>query len=307
MNHQDEVDRDPLAAREDEEGSAREENSEEEEFGLSNRTEEDYDYYQLDRLLELRQRDELTILDPKPAFLRPLTSVSASLEKEAFRHRLEEFLKEGERDVSALSPEIIDFLFDMAVDAHRHVAVWQNSIESVSSGEFDTGYGYVCQELNRYTEIRGLLTEKEPIAPHWASEWSECWIEAFKEIQRKIEGDLRFAKDELDLLKKLKRSGRTEIESHLLYVDKGFIRKRIANTRWERNLTLLLGAYAYAARLVPRRLRQDIGDYANMVKQRVSRISMSERKVIEALGFRIFGIPPYRPFQPPTRSTNRDG
>jgi hypothetical protein len=197
----------------------------------------------LGRLCGLRERDELPVLNPGPALIQSPSSWT-SINKEEFKLRLERFLKDADPNIPEPSFELVDFLFNTAVDAHWEIAAWKTTIEKVKDREFDRTRSYLRRELRRYGS---LLRRKREEGPTWMSSWAECWVGAFEEIQGEIEAGLRSAGAHLDSLSRLRTSGRIHIESHILSLKKKFIHTQIANTPFKRKLNLILAAFAYAA------------------------------------------------------------
>ena len=285
---QDEIDKDSLARREDD-YSAREnegeEEKEEEEEDSAEDYEKDSDYYRLDRLLQLRERDELPVLNPVSAFIQRVDRGSTLITKEQFKLRLERFFKGEDPNFPTLSSEFTEFLFQEAVDAQRHIATWETIVKNVKSPEFHKARQYLRQELTRYIKIRSLLTQERQEAPSWMLAWEQCWIEVFEEIQENIEAELRSAKDAVDSLSEMRTSGRVEIESFVLWAQKKEIRKQIACTPLARKLEVILAAFAYAAKLVLPKPSEGTDGFVALVKQRISRVSRSKRKHTEAYSF----------------------
>jgi hypothetical protein len=270
-NH-DEMGQDSLTTRESD-TSAQEDEEEELADEDQDEDQEESDYYRMDRLLGLRERDELPGLSPTLLFERPdLTDWNPSINKDEFTARLKHFLKTEALAMPPLGPPLIDFLFNTAVDAQRHVVAWEAIVKKVKGREFDKTRGYLQQELNRYTKIRSLLLmKKKEKTPSWVFDWSHCWVEAFEEIQEHIEAQLRGAIVILDTLSPWRKSGRIEVESHVLWMEKRAIREHIANTAMARKITVILPAFAYAAKLVLPKPGKDTAGYSAMIKSRVSR------------------------------------
>ena len=280
-----EVDRDVLATSEDENSVQGEENAQEQE-PVADEDEEGSEYYlyRLDRLLRLDERDELPTLDPQSAFGRTAIDRSAlPISKEDFYSRLKYFLETEGPNIPPLSSELANFLFNRGVNAHRHIAA-DFVVNNTKSPELDRARRYLRQELNRYIKIRSLLAEKRQKTPNWMSAWAQCWIGAFEEIQEEIEAQLRGATKTVDNLSQVRISGRFEMKSHILWMEKKEIRKQIANTSVARKLEVILAAFAYAAKLMPEP-SSGIAGYVALIKPRVSRVSRSPRKHAEAYLF----------------------
>ena len=184
-------------------GHPEEDAEEKDEYVKTDEDEEGSEYYlyRLDRLLHLDERDEEPRLDPQFVFGQvAIKRLALPIQKEVFHSRLKTFLKEQDPELPAVSSEFADFLFERAVNAHMHIAAWDSLVKKAKHSEADRSRRYLREELNRYTKVRSLLSKQRQTMPSWASDWAHCWIGAFEEIQEEIEGQLKSAKQSLDLI-----------------------------------------------------------------------------------------------------------
>jgi hypothetical protein len=263
----------------EEEQLAVEEEEEEEEEGS------DYDLYRVERLLRLDQSNQLPRLHPFAAFaVAAVDHVKLTINKDVFESRLKDFLKTEVPSMPSLSAVLVAFLFDCAVDAHKHIKAWDILLNNARSTELERVRRYLRQELGRYGRIRLLLTKKRQTPPSCMSEWEQPWVEAFEEILERIEGQLGSARVTLDSFAEIRKSGSVEVESFILWLEKDEIRKQISGTAFARKLEVILAAFAYAAKLVPMPGKRSFG-YVALIKQRVSRVSRSKEKQYQASAF----------------------
>lgn len=267
----------------EEHGYAKEDD--EDDFEYYQDDEKDSEYYQLYRLFRLLEREKEPRLDPQPVFRFVSIDRSAiPLQKEEFSSRLKKFLKDPDlksrkgQDPSLLAEnsELCDFLFERAVQAHMHIAAWNSMAKKAKNPEFGRSRRYVRQELGRYVKIRSLLMKQRQTLPSWMAEWKHCWVEAFMGIQEEIESQLRGTKRTLDLISEIRKSAHAD-ESAILWIEKQEIREYIKSTPFRRKLELIVAAFACAAELVPEP-KNGTAEYVHLIKQRVSRISVSESK-----------------------------
>jgi hypothetical protein len=260
----------------------------EDDFEYYQDDEKDSKYYRLFRLFRLLEREKEPRLDPQPAFSFVSINPSAiTLQKEQFRSRLKKFLKDPDlmrsrkgqdRSLLAENSELCDFLFERAVHAHMHIAAWNSMAKKAKNPEVGRSRRYLRQELGRYVKIRSLLRKQRQTLPSWMAEWKHCWVEAFEGIQEEIESQLRGAKRTLDFISEARKSAHAD-RSAILWIEKQEIHKYIKSTPFKRKLEVIVAAFAYAAELVPGPgPKSGPADYVHLIKQRVSRISVSESK-----------------------------
>jgi hypothetical protein len=263
--------------------------ADEDDFEYYKDDEKDSEHYRLYRLFRLLERDKEPRLDPQPAFR--FVSIDRStipLQKEQFRSRLKKFLKDPDlrsrqgqdRSLLAENSELCDFLFERAVHAHMHIAAWNSMAKKAKNPEVGRSRRYLRQELGRYVKIRSLLTKQRQTLPSWMAEWKHCWVEAFEGIQEEIESQLRGAKKTLDFISQVRKSDHAD-ESAILWIEKQEIHKYIKSTPFRRKLELIVAAFAYAAKLVHETkngTEDGTAKYFHLIKQRVSRISVSKSK-----------------------------
>ena len=287
MLPQDKVDKDSFSVPRNQDSAPEEEDAEEQEPEVNDDQEEGSEYYlyHVDRLLHLDETDKLPRLNPPSVFHKAAFDEPAlSRDRGGFESRLNQVLKSVKPNMPELGPELVEFLFKRAVDAHRHIRAWY--IIVTKDPELAKARAYLQQELNRYVKVRSLLTEKKQRTPSWMSEWSQCWVGAFKEIQEEIESELRGAIKTVDEVRNMRSSARLEVESYILWLEKEKIREQPAAAR---NVEVLLAAFAYAAKLVANP-GSGFHGYVDSIKQRVSRVARSRRKQAEAFSFLLRGM-----------------
>jgi hypothetical protein len=292
VRDQDGVDRASLATPEDENSVQQEESAEEQEPLADedededeNEDEEDSEYYlhRLEKLLRLDESSHLPNLDPHAAFGRVALDRTINVNKKEFDQRLRRFFKTETRNVPPPSSELVDFLFDKAINAHKRIAAWDFIVRNTKSAKLRKTRQHLRQELNRYVKIQSLLKEGTQKTPSWMSAWAECWVGAFEEILGQIVCELRTVEYVLDQMSGLKTSASIEIESYILWVEKNNIHKQLEGTEFARKLEQVIAGFAYAAKLVMPKASGGARGYVASIKQRVSRVSRSKEKHMEAL------------------------
>ena len=154
---------------------------------------------------------------------------------------------------------------------------WEDIVKAIKSDEFGRSLKCLRAEVARFEVIRKLLRHDRK-TPSWMSSWGRLWIEAFEELGEDIEAQLRGAKKHLETFSALAKLGRTEVESQVLLLSAGAIRKVIAETPLSKVPSVMLAAFAYAAQLVPWKDHPSDaeGRYVDAIKARITRAKRSK-------------------------------
>jgi hypothetical protein len=237
------------------------------------REEEEYHFYRLERLA--KQLDHAVTL--RPEILWSVNVQAPALKREKFQSRFENFLQKVKQHIPAPTPEILDDLFQQAIQAQKRIMAWEDIVKAIKSDEFSISHKCLRAEVARFEAIRKLLRYDRK-TPSWMSSWERLWIEAFEELGEDIEAQLRGAKKYLETFSAFAKLGRTEVESQVLRLSAGAIRKVIAKTPLSKVPSVVLAAFAYAAQLVPWKDHPSDaeGRYVDAIKARITRAKRSK-------------------------------
>ena len=232
-----------------------------------------YCFYRLKRLTE--QLDNAVRLYPEK--LWSVKVQAAPLKREKFQSRFGNFLQNAAPHIPAPTPEILDGLFRQAVEAQKRIMAWEDIVKAIKSDEFGRSLKCLRAEVARF-EVIGKLLRYDRKTPSWMSSWERLWIEAFEELGGHIESQLIGAKSHLERFSAFAKLGRTEVESQVLRLSAGAIRKVIAKTPLSKVPSIVLAAFAYAAQLVPWKDHPSDaeGRYVDAIKARISRAKRSK-------------------------------
>ena len=238
---------------------------------------EEYDFCRIERLL-----DHSVWLSPDMAFIQPVAKQKSPVKKGEFHSRFREFLRELSPNPKEPTSEILDNLFDIAVQAHQELFAWDKTMRAIKSKEFSQSLEYVRQKKSWFANVRsGFIKQRADRTPAWMSSWEHLWIGAFDELQSLIQAHLATAQRQFEKLDELGKLGRTDICSHILLLCRPSIESLIEQTPLSETPIIALAAFAHASRLLP--LRDDSNDakgrYVNKVKARLSRAATSKAKL----------------------------
>ena len=153
---------------------------------------------------------------PARARIHPVGKRADTDNKEGgFSRPFQDISGKPQQDISRLTPEILDGLFQRAVEAQKIIAAWKQTMESAKSKDFGRSLVYLQEEMRRFARIRKLVIKQNARkSPRWMSPWERLWIDAFEELEEVIEAQLREAQYLLRQLSVFGRMERTDLILH---------------------------------------------------------------------------------------------
>jgi hypothetical protein len=245
-----------------------EDENEDEQYGPSE--DKDYIYYRLDRLLK-----HDPTLNCRAAFIAKSREDFGNAHRTRFERRFQAFIRRANRAVS-VPPEILDFLYRQSATTQARLAAWDATIHNLESPEFGEVLEYLRARQKYFNALTKEFSHHQPKnVPTGCATWMRYRIKAFQEFVEDTEATLRLEVRSMKSLHDLRKLGREDLESQFLFATHVSLRKLIPGTSVRRNLTLLIGAYAYGARLIPQGGKDS--NFEGLVRQRLRRAKSNNR------------------------------
>jgi len=238
------------------------------------KTDQDYRFYWLAHVLGCDFR-----LEVEEAFERAIKPANVSLSRQDFETRLIGFLKDVDPTIWQPTPGLIDRFFEKAIQAHQQMAVFSATCTTLRGSEYKKMLIYLRNEIARFKEVKRLLRTNRA-APPWASAFMCVRTKALEELIDDTYSKLASTYSSLYKQSSMLGFGRTDIESHVLFMWKEPIRQRIEGTPLEGKLLPVVGAFAHASNIIPKSKSSDVGTFLNLIKMRISRAQSSKHALV---------------------------
>jgi hypothetical protein len=235
-----------------------------------------YIFYWMQRLLEVDPSS-----NARAKFVQRARKDLGAKHKERFERRFFEFLEMQALEMPLLDSSLLGFLLDEASMAHGRIAAWNATRKTLEGKDFKEILRYMRRELNRFSGIRKLVAQDRRSAPESVALWMKYRTQAMIELSADTEAELRREVSGLEELYRERKVGFGELESHLLLMTYNKLSSHIKRTPWKRKATVLIAAFAYAARLVPS--GSPGSDLVRAIKMRLSRARRSEKHIVYTL------------------------
>lgn len=202
-----------------------------------------------------------------------------NLNKEEFEQRL--VWCSGMLGIENLPAPAVDELFELAVQQCQQMAAFRLFKKTLDSTEFNGTLKFLQQERKRVERISKLL-QRPPgtVVPRKLTKWEEVWVRGLRGLVEDMGIELRREESRLTAEKHLwMKSGRTQLESHLLSLALASIRAMLKRNQLQIGGIALLVAYGHASQLAKYEESPTDGEPVEAMKVRMSRTKKSGNRV----------------------------
>jgi hypothetical protein len=180
--------------------------------------------------------------------------------------------------------ELVDELFDMALKDCQQMTAYRLFEKALTGTEFKETADFVKRERERVELILTALDMPwNSIAPRKIYEWKNVWLGSLRELVGTIHAQLRSAEKDMSGQRAWLKSGRTNLESHLLWLALPSIQTMLKSKGLRIGSMALLVAYGHASQLAKYGNASNDGEPVEAMKMRMARAKKSKKKA-EVLG-----------------------
>jgi hypothetical protein len=203
---------------------------------------------------------------------------SVNLKRETFERALVSFVVRFHPARTVFPPEFIDRLYQHALFDHRQMAAWDEAKRMTQSREFKTSVEHLENEIKHHSQLLKLMNSGRQKWPTWMTEWSEAWVGASLDLQKRIVKQLSSALGDARVFTRIAALGRTSVESHLVSIAKDPIREALVSTSTRVPLKTMIAGYAHASQLIRMGANEE-SDFVTAINMRISRARHSRERV----------------------------
>jgi hypothetical protein len=181
-------------------------------------------------------------------------------------------------DIPLLSTENTDELFSLAAEQRQQLAAYGALQLATNGQEFVKLIEFLSWKRKRMDAILGLLKDDKPLVPQRVSLWESFWAERLERVARANLAQTKIALEQMTEDYRLAHKfGRTNLESHLLYLALSHIQAMPKGNRKRSSSLALLVAYGHASQLEVLNDSEKGGDPIEAMKVRMSRMRHADK------------------------------